>query len=174
MEFTLVFHSIIRWAILLFGAWTVINALTGLASKRPYSANDNRSSLFFMIFCDVQLILGLILLFSNTWIDKIKSGMGPLMKDPTNRFFVVEHGMMMMIAWVLVHIGRSAVKKTTPESKVKPETVAATESDSAISENETKTQRARIKKVVVKPTNREKEAASFDLDAEKKSEYTKN
>jgi hypothetical protein len=119
MEFTLVFHSIIRWAILLFGAWTVINALTGLASKRPYSANDNRSSLFFMIFCDVQLILGLILLFSNTWIDKIKSGMGPLMKDPTNRFFVVEHGMMMMIAWVLVHIGRSAVKKTTPENKHK-------------------------------------------------------
>ena len=72
-----------------------------------------------MIFCDVQLILGLILLFSNTWIDKIKSGMGPLMKDPTNRFFVVEHGMMMMIAWVLVHIGRSAVKKTTPENKHK-------------------------------------------------------
>jgi len=119
MEFTLVFHSIIRWAILLFGAWTVINAFTGLASKRPYSANDNRSNLFFMIFCDVQLILGLILLFSNTWIDKIKSGMGPLMKDPTNRFFVVEHGMMMMIAWVLVHIGRSAVKKTTPEKKHK-------------------------------------------------------
>ena len=62
------------------------------------------------------------------------------------------------------------VKKSTPESKAKAETVAETESDSAISDNEIKTQRARIKKVVVKPTNREKEAASFDLDAEKKSE----
>ena len=61
-------------------------------------------------------------------------------------------------------------KKSTPVSKVKAETVAETESDSAISDNEIKTQRARIKKVVVKPTNREKEAASFDLDAEKKSE----
>ncbi|WP_396152839.1 transcription termination factor Rho [Flavobacterium sp.] len=61
-------------------------------------------------------------------------------------------------------------KKLTPVSKVKAETEAETESDSVISENETKTQRARIKKVVVKPTNREKEAASFDLDAEKKSE----
>jgi transcription termination factor Rho len=61
-------------------------------------------------------------------------------------------------------------KKSTPVSKVKAETEAETESDSVISENETKTQRARIKKVVVKPTNREKEAASFDLDAEKKSE----
>ncbi len=62
------------------------------------------------------------------------------------------------------------VKKSTPVSKVKAETVAETASDSTISENEAKTQRARIKKVVVKPTNREKEAASFDLDAEKKSE----
>jgi transcription termination factor Rho len=61
-------------------------------------------------------------------------------------------------------------KKSTPVSKVKADSVAETASDSTISENEAKTQRARIKKVVVKPTNREKEAASFDLDAEKKSE----
>lgn len=66
------------------------------------------------------------------------------------------------------------VKKSTPVSKVKAETVAETESDSAISDNEIKTQRARIKKVVVKPTNREKEAASFDLDAEKNLNRTVN
>jgi transcription termination factor Rho len=61
------------------------------------------------------------------------------------------------------------VKKSTPVSKVIEEAVEETNTNET-SENETKTQRARIKKVVVKPTNREKEAASFDLDAEKKSE----
>ncbi|WP_396198976.1 transcription termination factor Rho [Flavobacterium sp.] len=61
------------------------------------------------------------------------------------------------------------VKKSTPVSKVIEEVVEETNTNET-SENETKTQRARIKKVVVKPTNREKEAASFDLDAEKKSE----
>jgi transcription termination factor Rho len=61
------------------------------------------------------------------------------------------------------------VKKSTPVSKVIEEAVEETNTNET-SENETKTQRARIKKVVVKPTNREKETASFDLDAEKKSE----
>lgn len=61
------------------------------------------------------------------------------------------------------------VKKSTPASKVIEEAVEETNTNET-SENDTKTQRARIKKVVVKPTNREKEAASFDLDAEKKSE----
>lgn len=60
-------------------------------------------------------------------------------------------------------------KKSTPVSKVIEEAVEETNTNET-SDNETKTQRARIKKVVVKPTNREKEAASFDLDAEKKSE----
>lgn len=61
------------------------------------------------------------------------------------------------------------VKKSTPVSKVIEEAVEKTNTNET-SDNEAKTQRARIKKVVVKPTNREKEAASFDLDAEKKSE----
>jgi transcription termination factor Rho len=61
------------------------------------------------------------------------------------------------------------VKKSTPVSKVIEEAVEESNTNET-SDNETKTQRARIKKVVVKPTNREKEAASFDLDAEKKSE----
>jgi transcription termination factor Rho len=61
------------------------------------------------------------------------------------------------------------IKKSTPVSKVIEEAVEETNTNET-SDNETKTQRARIKKVVVKPTNREKEAASFDLDAEKKSE----
>jgi transcription termination factor Rho len=61
------------------------------------------------------------------------------------------------------------IKKSIPVSKVIEEAVEETNANET-SDNEAKTQRARIKKVVVKPTNREKEAASFDLDAEKKSE----
>jgi transcription termination factor Rho len=61
------------------------------------------------------------------------------------------------------------VKKTTPVSKVTDEAVEETNTNE-ISDNEAKTQRARIKKVVVKPSNRAQEALSFDLDAEKKSE----
>jgi hypothetical protein len=115
----LIFHNLVRWFILLFGIWTVVNALIGLISKSPFSKKDKMSGLFFMICCDIQLLLGLILIFSNGWVEKMKSGMGALMKNSTDRFFIVEHGFMMIIAWILVHIGYSAVKKASPENKHK-------------------------------------------------------
>ena len=115
----LVIHNILRWAILLFGVWTLINAITGIMSKRTFSGNDNRSSLFFMILCDIQLLMGLSLFFSNSWFDKMKSGMGEIMKNSYDRFFIVEHGFMMILAWILVHVGRTAVKRAAPEKKHK-------------------------------------------------------
>ena len=111
MQTILVIHSILRWAVLLFGAWTLLNALTGVMSKRIYNAGDNRSNLFFMISCDIQLLIGLILFFSNAWFDKVKAGMGDVMKNPVDRFFTVEHAGMMILAWILVHVGRSSVKR---------------------------------------------------------------
>ncbi len=119
MQAILVIHNLIRWAILVFGAWTLINAFTGLISKRAYSSADNKSNLFFMIFCDIQLLMGLILFFSNSWFDKMKAGMGDVMKSTTDRFFIVEHGFMMIIAWILVHVGRTAVKKAEADKKHK-------------------------------------------------------
>ncbi|RYG40693.1 MAG: hypothetical protein EOO01_26770 [Chitinophagaceae bacterium] len=69
-----------------------------------------------MICCDIQLLIGIILVVANGWWDKLKGGMGEVMKDPYNRFFTVEHALMMIIAWIMVHVGRSAVKKATLDS----------------------------------------------------------
>jgi len=117
MNYTLLIHNILRWAVLLFGVWAVISALTGVFSKRTYTGSDNKTSLFFMISCDIQLLLGLILYFTGMWFDKVKSGMGAVMKDPTERFFAVEHAMMMIIAWLLVHVGRSMVKRAGTDAQ---------------------------------------------------------
>ena len=116
MQTILILHNILRWAILVFGFWTLLNALTGVMSKRPFNSNDNRSNLFFMIGCDLQLLLGLILFFSNAWFDSLKAGMGVAMKNPVTRFFTMEHALIMIIAWILVHVGRTAVKRATTDS----------------------------------------------------------
>jgi hypothetical protein len=110
MQFVLILHSLLRWAVLLFGVWTLVNALSGVFGKRNFTTNDNRSNLFFMICCDIQLLIGLILYFSNGWLGRLKD-LGSNMKDPYNRFFTMEHMSMMILAWVLVHVGRAAVKK---------------------------------------------------------------
>lgn len=72
-----------------------------------------------MLSCDIQLLLGLILYYSNLWFDRLKD-MGNNMKDAYNRFFTLEHGLLMIIALVLVHVGRVSVKKVnTPAAKHK-------------------------------------------------------
>jgi uncharacterized membrane-anchored protein len=116
MQAVLVFHNITRWAVLLFGVWALLNAITGISSKRAFSANDKRSGLFFMTFCDIQLVLGLVLYFKFSWFDKLKD-MGNTMKNSFDRFFAVEHMSMMLIAWLLVHIGYSAVKRADTDAK---------------------------------------------------------
>ncbi len=115
MQIVLFLHSLLRWGVLLFGIWSIINALRGLTTKSVYTASDNRANLFFMICCDIQLLIGLALFFFNGWFTKVQEGMGTVMKNNTARFFTVEHATIMIVAWFLVHIGRSVVKKTNSD-----------------------------------------------------------
>lgn len=119
MQILLVLHNLIRWFILICAFWTVIRALSGLSAKREYNAADSRSNFFFMLGMDIQLLIGLILYFTGAWFEALKH-IGDSMKDPMLRFFTVEHSLMMIIAWILVHAGRISVKKaSTPKAKFK-------------------------------------------------------
>lgn len=111
MDIVFVLHSLGRWLVLLFGIWAILAAIGGLSSKRNYSKTDNSVSLLFMIFMDLQVLAGFILFFTNSWFDNLKH-MGDYMKDPLLRFFTLEHWLLMLIAWVLVHVGRTSSKKS--------------------------------------------------------------
>ncbi len=115
MQLVLVLHNLIRWAVLLFGFWAIFSAISGVITKRNYMTADNRSNFLFMLSCDIQLLLGLILYFANSWFDRLKD-LGNNMKDAGNRFFTMEHALLMIIAWILVHVGRVSVKKATSSS----------------------------------------------------------
>ncbi len=110
MQVLLVIHNLLRWLILLFGLWTVLNAISGLISKKEFTLGDNRSNFFFMLSMDIQLLVGLGLYFSGQWFDRMKH-LSENMKDANLRFFTIEHEVLMIVAWILVHVGRVAVKK---------------------------------------------------------------
>lgn len=119
MQTLLVLHNLLRWLVLIFGFWAVISAISGLISKREYKVGDSKSNFFFMLSMDIQLMIGLILFFTNGWFEILKN-IGDFMKDSMLRFFGMEHWLLMIIAWVLVHAGRVSVKKaTTSQSKFK-------------------------------------------------------
>jgi hypothetical protein len=117
MNYILPIHNILRWAVLLFGLWTLLSAISGVLSRRNYTGTDNKAGLFFMICCDIQLLLGLILYFNGMWFTMLKSDAAGVMKDSAKRFFAVEHVTMMIIAWLLVHIGRSMVKRADTDAQ---------------------------------------------------------
>lgn len=119
MQALLVIHNLLRWLILLFGLWTVLNAISGLSSNKTYTSSDSRSNFFFMLSMDIQLLVGLALYYSGQWFERLKH-LGDNMKDPTLRFFTMEHEAIMILAWILVHVGRVMVKKApSPSAKFK-------------------------------------------------------
>jgi hypothetical protein len=99
-------HSVGRWIILILLLFAIINSL--LAGNRPYIKSDNRLGLLLTIFADLMLLIGVYLYFAGSLGYKaIQSGMGAVMKDPYNRFFAVEHLAGMLIAIILMHIGKA-------------------------------------------------------------------
>jgi hypothetical protein len=110
-------HSFLRWIILLLALIAVFRAFAGVNGKKPFTATDNKVGLFFMISMDIMLLIGLYQWFAGgTGLAAIRTlGMGDVMKNTVIRFFAVEHLTAMLLAVILVHVGRAAAKKNIPD-----------------------------------------------------------
>jgi hypothetical protein len=100
-------HSIGRWIVFVLLLFAIINSL--LAGSRPYIKSDNKLGLLLTIFADLMLLIGIYLYFVGPLGYKIiqSNGMSVVMKDPYYRFFAVEHMAGMLIAIILIHIGKA-------------------------------------------------------------------
>jgi hypothetical protein len=106
----LLLHSWLRWFVLLTGVLAVFRAYAGWSGNRPFAKADNGISAAFSGFMWLQVIVGLGLYFGlSPW------GLNGLkqygMKDPTARFFGVEHIAVMIIATIIAQVGRIALKR---------------------------------------------------------------
>lgn len=118
MNVLIIIHSWLRWIIIITAVWTIVRAITGLSSQKTFSAADNKSSLFFMISMDLEFLIGILLYFIGGWAKNWTGGqISEVMKNSAERFFTVEHVTMMIIAWIIVHIGRNVVKKAKTDKE---------------------------------------------------------
>ena len=84
----------------------------GWFSKKEWKNSDGKVGLFLMIFMDLQFLVGLILYaFVSPTTRLAFKDFGAAMQNADLRFYAVEHILMMVIALVLVHIGRARTKK---------------------------------------------------------------
>lgn len=103
-------HNILRWGVLFAGIWAIYMAFTGVNGKRTWEVKDNKAGMWFVLFCHLQLLTGLILYF---YLDKqaLFSNMAEGMKDPETRYWGMEHLLGNIIAIALIQYGRIASKK---------------------------------------------------------------
>ncbi|MCF8241832.1 MAG: hypothetical protein K9J16_10630 [Melioribacteraceae bacterium] len=111
-EFTLTFHSILRWVVVISAIYTLYKSYSGFFGNKKWDSLDDKGSLLFSISMDLQVLIGLLLFFFISPVtQQILSDFGFAMKDSILRYWAVEHITIMIIALALIHIGRAKVKK---------------------------------------------------------------
>ena len=91
MGFVLMFHSIIRWLIVLVGLFALVKFLIGRTRKSEFTKMDRGLSAGFSGLVDLQVTLGFIFFF---W-----SGMSAGFP-----MFRIEHMITMLVAAVVAHL----------------------------------------------------------------------
>jgi hypothetical protein len=108
----LLLHDTLKWLILFILVITLTKYITGWLGNRPWGKLDNILGISFVSLMDLQLIVGLVLYFFLSPITKMAlSDFGTALKNADLRFFAAEHMAMMLIAVLIVHIGRAKSKK---------------------------------------------------------------
>lgn len=103
-------HSYLAYAALALLVLASINAILGLTSKKLFTDKDLRISLFTMIICHIQLLVGLIVYFVSEKGFQAFVIEGA-MKNSELRLTMLEHPLVNIIALVLITIGWSKHKK---------------------------------------------------------------
>ena len=118
-------HDTLRWLVLLSLVITLVKYTVGWLGSQRWQKSDNLLGIVFTSLMDLQLLTGLVLYFFLSPVTKLAmSDFGAAMKNSDLRFYAVEHFAMMLIAVVLVHIGRAKSKKAkTDSAKFKTATI---------------------------------------------------
>ncbi len=108
----LVVHSWVRWVALVAGVGATMAALRKSASAEGWG-------LALSAAVDLQMLVGLLLyLVVSPNMAAIRANFGEAMQVPSLRFWAVEHITTMIVAVVLVHVGRVLGRKAaTPEAR---------------------------------------------------------
>lgn len=118
-------HSWIRWVVLLLAMSVIIKSFLGWKGKKHYGKGDNTLSASFMGFMHLQLLIGLVLYFFLSPVTQaVFTDFGGAMKEASQRYWAVEHILVMIIAVVIAQIGRTKSKKGgSSASKFKTATI---------------------------------------------------
>ena len=109
-------HSVLRYILLALLLLVIVRSLYGRISKSPFAEIDNRLGIYLMIAAHLQLVTGLILYFISPLLQTALADMGAAMKDATLRFWAVEHLTLMLLAVIVITVGRILSKRAVDDA----------------------------------------------------------
>ena len=104
-------HSGFRWLVVIFLLLALIKSFIGWKNNKTFDKTDNLIALLLLSFTHLQFIVGLVLYFVS---ENVKS-LGEAMENGFFRFWSLEHGLLMLIAIVLITVGRVKSKKAATD-----------------------------------------------------------
>lgn len=111
-------HSFNRYFLLIALFYVLYRAFDGWLRRKPFTNADDKASLVLLILADVQLLVGAAQYWLTSGFTKAAfANMGAAMKDPWLRYFSVEHITGMLIAILLIHLGRTFSKKAASDNE---------------------------------------------------------
>jgi hypothetical protein len=109
----LVVHSLLRWVVILCALVALLRAFGGWAGGRLWTPVDDKAGKFFILFFDIQVLIGLLLYVGFSPMTQAAfADFGGAMGNSVMRFWAVEHIFGMLVAVALAHIGRVRARKT--------------------------------------------------------------
>lgn len=97
-------HNVLRWVILIFLLLSIFRQMT--AGNQPFGGRDKAFGLPLLISAHITFLIGLYLWFTRMGLPQIKAmGFGNVMKDTVNRFWAIEHPLLMLISIIFITIG---------------------------------------------------------------------
>ena len=109
-------HNLIRWLVLAAGAYAVFRAWSGWNGRKQWTDADAGAVRLFVNALSLQFVLGILVYATSPLIRTALGDMGGAMKEPSIRYFVVEHVTIMIIAIAVAHIGAAKVRKASSDS----------------------------------------------------------
>lgn len=117
-EFFLAAHGIVRWLVIIAGAFAIATMLVGLLDGRRWLPGGKRAGMLFTVAIDIQLLIGLVLYFGLSPLSRAAlADMGAAMRAGGDlRFFAVEHTTTMIFAFVLAHAAAPLARRARTDA----------------------------------------------------------
>ena len=110
-------HSLNRWLVVVLLLVALGTGIAGWVRGRRWNGADDRTSRLLIAVLDLQLLLGIALYAVSPLVRAGLSDLSATMDNRVLQFFTVEHAPTMIIAVLVVHLGRVRARRAADDRR---------------------------------------------------------